>query len=83
MSDQNQTELKAPEPAPDPYSWVKQTLVLAFISALSYLYVYLYEAGFCDHYGIPKELIKIDTVRILFVGVTLVGVSYSLVICPN
>jgi hypothetical protein len=65
------------EPAAETYSWVNQTIILAACSALAYVYAYLYEAGFCEHFHIPVELIKIDTVRILIVGITLFGALYS------
>lgn len=79
MSDAPETTIyKQP---PTQYPWVTQTLVLAIISALSYCYTYVYEWGFCSVYRIPDDLIKLDTVRLLIVGMGLLTiVSFSVML---
>lgn len=54
--------------------WFTPTVGIAVGSALSYCYAYSYEKGFCDVFGIPVELIKLDIARVLIVGGFLISI---------
>jgi hypothetical protein len=57
-------------------TWVNPTVGIAVGSVLSYCYAYAYEKGFCDVFGIPVELIRLDIARVLIVGGLLIGVVW-------
>jgi hypothetical protein len=62
---------------PSKYAWVTQPLILACATGLAYFYAYQFEVGYCYHFRIPNELIKIDVVRILIMSVAMIAVVWG------
>lgn len=63
--------------------WFTPAIGIAVGSALSYCFAYAYEKGFCDVFGIPVELIKLDIARVLIVGGFLIGILWFCVAIFN
>lgn len=63
---------KEPEPAPS--NRLGEAAVLSAVSAFAYATAFAYQAGYCGHFGIPLELVKLDVVAII-IAVAAVGAA--------
>lgn len=53
-----------------------EAIAVAILSAMAYVAAYVFECGYANFYGIPKELISISLGNILMMSLTLFIVSY-------
>ncbi|WP_449542993.1 hypothetical protein [Enterobacter ludwigii] len=53
-----------------------EAITVAILSALAYVATYIFECGYANFYGIPKELISISLGNIITMSLTLFVVSY-------
>jgi hypothetical protein len=52
-------------------SFTTDTMFIATVSAFAYLIVFLYEKGYCDHFGIPHTLIVPSVTNIFAAAVAM------------
>ena len=51
---------------------LREGVVIAGLPVLAYFYDFLYQSGYCDYFGVPRELIVVDASSIVRTVLTLV-----------
>jgi hypothetical protein len=56
--------------------WFTDAVAIAFLSASGYANAFAYQAGYCDYFQLPKELVRIDVVGVLAASAAVGGTVF-------
>jgi hypothetical protein len=62
---------------------LSETLLLAGASFVAYVLTFVYQAGYFDTFGIPRQLISLTLVDVLSIGSKIVGVFVAILVFLN
>ena len=68
---------------PEQRNRFSEAVVLAMAPALAYYFSHSYELGYCENFGLPASLIRVELSTVIYVMGALFGLGYTILIVLN